>query len=70
MEFNSRSMLRRGPLAFSMTCNAPIGAHLLFYLRRGGVPGEIEQFYFVFRVGDPGHGADLGKAELTRGKRC
>ena len=35
-----------------------------------GVSGEVEQFHFVFLVGDPGYGADLGKAELTRGKRC
>ena len=66
----TRGMLLCGMLALRATFNAPIGAHQLFNLRRGGVTGEIEQFLFVLRVGDPGHGAHLGKAELTRGKRC
>jgi hypothetical protein len=63
-------MQRHGALEFLVTSNAPIGAHQLFDLCRGGVAGEIEQVLLVLRVGDTGHGAHLGKAELARGKRC
>ncbi|MCP4769061.1 MAG: hypothetical protein GY875_22725, partial [Gammaproteobacteria bacterium] len=64
------SVLRRGALAFFEAPDMPIGAYQLFDLCRGGVTSEFEQFGFVLRVGDPGYGAQLGKAELTGGKRC
>jgi hypothetical protein len=35
-------MLPRGMLAFRVTSGAPIGAHQLFDLCRGGVPGDID----------------------------
>ena len=39
-----------GTLALNATFDAAIGTHQLFNLRRGGVPGEIEQFGLIIII--------------------